>query len=121
MVDKMETMSKRIYELVKSDFKKITLTKEEIPVKLEEFDVNKEKLGKKFGLKKRDYAISCMSCTKEYREGFGQGRLDKYLGLEYQEKADDKCYNLGYYKGFNENIWGWINDAKKTNPNFTDI
>jgi hypothetical protein len=111
-------MSKQIYQLTNSDLKKCTINKDEIPAKLEQFDAeNKVKLGKKFALKKRDYASQLMILTQGYKQGCWQGRLDKYNGEEYT-KTDDECYNLGYYRGFNENVNGWIADAKKSNPNF---
>jgi hypothetical protein len=114
-------MDRRIYKLTSQDLKKVSIIKEDIPVLLEKFDANKEKYGKKFALKKRDYAAQILGGTAEYRQGCGQGRLDKYLGLEYAEKTDDAAYNSGYYNGYTQNIHGWIEDAKKMNPNFKDI
>lgn len=115
-------MDKQIYQLTKQDLKKVRMTKEQIPTELEKFDVeNKKKLGKKFGLKKRDFAESLLRGTVEYRHGCGQGRLDKYLGLEYAEKTGDNAYNMGYYEGYGQKVSGWIEDAKKTNPNFQNI
>lgn len=114
-------MDRRIYELTPQDLKKVTVTKEEIPELLKQFDANKEKYGKKFALKKRDYAADLLGGTKEYRLGCGQGRMDKYLGLPYAEKTDDPAYNSGYYHGYEQNIHGWIKDAKRMNPNFKDI
>lgn len=115
-------MERKIYQLTPQDMKKIHHTQDDIPAMLEQFDVeNKKKLGKKFGLKKRDYAASILGGTKEYVQGCGQGRLDKYLGLEYAEKTDDPAYNSGYYNGYSQNIHGWIKDAKRMNPNFKDV
>jgi hypothetical protein len=114
-------MDKKIYQLTTQDLKKIRHTKEDIPAMLEKFDENKEKLGKKFAIKKRDFASSILGGTKEYVQGCGQGRMDKYLGLPYAEKTDDTAYNSGYYNGYNQNIHGWIKDAKEKNPNFKDI
>lgn len=114
-------MERRIYQLTPQDLKKINHTQEEIPELLKKFDENKAKLGKKFAIKKRDYAASLLGGTKEYVQGCGQGRLDKYLGLPYAEKTDDPAYNSGYYHGYEQNIHGWIADAKRVNPNFKDI
>jgi hypothetical protein len=114
-------MERRIYELTPQDLKKISHTQEEIPAMLEKFNERKAELGKKFALKKRDYAASVLGGTKEYVLGCGQGRLDKYLGLPYAEKTDDPAYNSGYYHGYEQNIHGWIKDAKRMNPNFKDI
>lgn len=115
-------MERKIYQLAPQDMKKIRHTQEDIPAMLEAFDKeNKAKLGKKFAIKKRDYAASILGGTKEYVLGCGQGRLDKYLGLEYAEKTDDPAYNSGYYNGYGQNIHGWIKDAKEKNPNFKDI
>lgn len=114
-------MDRKIYQLTPQDLKKINHTQEEIPTMLEKFDEKKEQLGKKFALKKRDYAAQLLGGTKEYVQGCGQGRLDKYLKLPYAEKTDDPAYNSGYYHGYEQNIHGWIADAKKMNPNFKDI
>ena len=111
----------RTYELTPQDMKKIRYNQVDIPAMLEKFDENKAKLGKKFAIKKRDYAASLLGGTKEYVLGCGQGRLDKYLDLPYAEKTDDPAYNSGYYNGYSQNIHGWIKDAKEKNPNFKDI
>lgn len=112
----------KTYQLTPSDLKKVTIKKEDIPAALEKFDKeNKEKLGKKFGLKKRDFASDIQAATAEYRQGVGQGRLDRANGLPYREKTDIPEYNHGYYNGYNANPSGYLKDAVNTNPNFAHL
>lgn len=66
----------KTYVLTPSDLKKVTVKEDDIPRLLEEWDKeNKEKLGKKWGLKKRDYAGALQRNTESYKLGLGQGRL----------------------------------------------
>jgi hypothetical protein len=62
-----------------------------------------------------------MACTREYSQGCWQGKLDRASGLEYSEERNENVYNLGYYRGYNENLHGYIADAKKSNPNFASL
>ncbi len=59
--------------------------------------------------------------TREYQIGLWQGKLDKANKVDYCEKSGEKSYNLGYYRGYNETIWGYIRDAIRTNPNFKHL
>lgn len=112
----------KTYVLTPSDLKKVTVKEADIPRLLEEWDKeNKEKLGKKWGLKKRDYAGSLQRNTESYKLGLGQGRLDKINGIPYVEKGTDKAFNSGYYTGWNDNPSGWLKDAKEKNPNFAHL
>ena len=106
------------YKLTPGDMKKITKTREELPGLLVKFDERKEELGKKFGLKKRDYAADIQAGTAEYRTGVGQGRLDRVNGKPYAQKTEIPEYNHGYYNGYKANPSGYLRDAIKTNPNF---
>jgi hypothetical protein len=110
------------YKLTPSDLKKIKIEVDDIPRLLEEWDKeNKEKLGKKWGLKKRDYAANLLTSTKSYRLGLGQGHLDRINGIPYLEKGDDKGFNMGYFTGWNDKPSSWLPDAKKLNPNFANL
>ena len=112
----------KTYVLTPSDLKKVTVKEDDIPRLLEEWDKeNKEKLGKKWGLKKRDYAGALQRNTESYKLGLGQGRLDKINGIPYVEKGTDKAFNSGYYTGWNDNPSGWLKDAKEKNPNFAHL
>lgn len=65
---------------------------------------------KPWGLVKRNWITSQMTCTPEYQRGLGQGRVDMANGLEYSEERSASAYNLGYYKGYTEyvsNRRGW--------------
>lgn len=56
-----------------------------------------------------------MTCTVEYQQGLGQGRVDKANGLIYSEERNENAYNLGYYRGYTEyesNRRGWDSKTK---------
>lgn len=73
----------KTYVLTPSDLKKVTVKEDDIPRLLEEWDKeNKEKLGKKWGLKKRDYAGALQRNTESYKLGLGQGRLGQLPPLK---------------------------------------
>lgn len=116
-------MDRKIYKLTEKQASRVQpFSQENYVSALKAFDVNKEKYGKKFGLMKRDYAASLMTCCTEYVQGCWQGKLDRCAGLDYwEEKNKNKSYNLGYYRGYNENPSGYLRDAKISNPNFADI
>lgn len=110
---------RKIYKLTPSNEKKITIELSEIDGMLKEFSDNFK--GKNKGLKCRDYKLNLMSQTKEYFQGCWQGKLDNCSGLDYSEERNENVYNMGYYRGYRENKSGYLNDVKKTNPNFTHI
>lgn len=74
-----------------------------------------------WGMLKRQYATQIMQTSREYQIGLWQGKLDKCNGLEYSEERNENTYNLGYYRGYNENIHGYINDVIRVNPNFKHL
>lgn len=55
-----------------------------------------------WGLEKRQWIITALSCSQDYQMGLWQGRVDAAQGLSYQETQEDKSYNLGYYRGYTE-------------------
>jgi len=61
-----------------------------------------------WGLKKRDWIVSNLACTREYETGLWQARVDALNGLDYQTPLSDddgeniNAYNLGYYRGYTE-------------------
>ncbi len=113
-------MERRIYKITEKQEKRLNPITEERKIELlKEFDTKKEKLGRRFGLAKRDYAASLLTSTREYLQGCWQGKLDNCSNLPYAEKTDIKNYNLGYYRGYNENKNGYINSAIEHNENFS--
>ena len=67
-----------------------------------------------WGLGKRDFIVKNLKQTREYQMGLWQGSVDAARGIEYQHEAmsdeNVNCYNLGYYRGYNEytrNRRGW--------------
>lgn len=118
-------MERKIYELTAGDLKKISIhTEEEYKAKLAEFDQYKAELGKKFGLKKRDYASQLLRRTAVYFQGKGQGALDLASGLDYQadtNKSEEfgNAYNLGYYTGYESRAN--LRDLIAHNPNFSHL
>lgn len=114
---------RKIYQLTERDMKK-AISEEEVEVfkaqRLAEIDAEKKKLGKRYGLKKRDISASFVRIGTEYARGLGQGRLDKLACLPYTEERDNKNFNLGYYTGYTENPRNYLDGMKQTgNPNYT--
>lgn len=118
-------MSRKIYQLTAKDVKKATtLTEAEYNEKLADFDKNKADMGKKFGLKKRDYAVQLLRSTAAYIEGKGQGALDLAHNLGYSADTNStnsfqNAYNLGYHNGFTSPAN--IRDLIAHNPNFSHL
>lgn len=113
---------RKLYELTAGDLKKITVNSEaEYKARLAEFDVNKESLGKKFGLRKRNFASTLLRSTREYYQGKGQGLLDLACKSPYAADTNDSetfgnAFNLGYHTGYTNPAN--LRDAKMHNPNF---
>lgn len=113
---------RKIYELTANDLKKISINSEsEYKSRLTEFDSHKEALGKKFGLKKRDFAATLLRSTREYYQGKGQGLLDLACKLPYSADTNKSetfgnAYNLGYHTGYTNP--SNLRDAKMHNANF---
>ena len=74
-----------------------------------------------WGMLKSKYATSALAASPEYQQGLWQGKLDRCNGLDYSEERNDKSYNLGYYRGYSENIYGYLADCIRTNPNFAHL
>lgn len=110
----------RIYLLTPSDRRKIAPgTVEELKARAAALvDAQREKLGRKYGLTKRDAVANALTLSEGYRRGLGQGKLDRYNEVEYSEQRGSPEYNLGYYTGWHDNPAGWLQDALRTNPNF---
>lgn len=56
-----------------------------------------------WGMGKRDWIVSNLKNSFDYKSGLWQGRVDKANGQEYTELRIDAPYNLGYYRGYT----GW--------------
>lgn len=118
-------MERKIYVLTPRDIERATIrTEAEYKEKLAEFDQNKESMGKRFGMKKRDYAVSLLRCTVAYVEGKGQGALDLAHQLTYQADTNStnsfqNAYNLGYHNGYTNP--SNIRDLIAHNPNFSHL
>jgi len=119
----IEAMKRRMYKLTKSNEKKIVTEPNDIDKLVSRFDEKKSeyKTGQMFGMAKRDYKCALIAGTRDYIIGCWQGKLDNVEGLEYSEERNDKYYNLGYYRGYNENPRGYLNDAINGNPNFSHL
>lgn len=74
-----------------------------------------------WGLLKRQLVVEQLKYDADYQLGLWQGKLDRCNGIDYSEERNEKTYNLGYYRGYNENIHGYLIDAIKTNPNFKHL
>lgn len=108
------------YVLTPSDLRKVAPgTVDELKAEAAaKIDAQKEKLGKRYGIVKRDAVGSALRRSWGYRLGLGQGKLDRYNGLPYSDQRGTPEYNLGYNEGWHDNPSGWLKDALKTNPNF---
>jgi len=115
-----ETYDGTTYALTPSDRKKIAPgTVEELKAEAAaKIDAQREKLGRKYGIAKRDAVANALTLSEGYRLGLGQGKLDRYNDLDYSEQRESPEYNLGYYTGWHDNPSGWLKDALKSNPNF---
>ncbi|MFA7121626.1 MAG: hypothetical protein WC277_09100 [Bacilli bacterium] len=118
-----ETYDGITYILTPSDRKKIAPgTVEELKAEAAaKIDAQKEKLGRRYGIVKRDAVGSALRSSEGYRLGLGQGKLDRYNGLGYSEQRGSPEYNLGYNEGWHDNPSGWLWDALKSNPNFRAV
>lgn len=115
-------MERRIYKITEKQEKRLNPISEDRRIELlKEFDMKKEKLGRKFGLAKRDFAAGLLTTTREYIQGCWQGKLDNCSGIQYVEKTGDKNYDLGYYRGYNENKNGYIDSVIEHNENFSHL
>jgi len=115
-------MNYKTYKITEKQEKKLNPISEDRRVEmLKEFDAKKEKLGRRFGIAKRDFAAGLLTTTREYIQGCWQGKLDNCSDLPYAEKTENKNYNLGYYRGYNENKNGYIDSAINNNENFSHL
>jgi hypothetical protein len=108
------------YAFSKNDYKKISSAS---PEQLKErasaiADLDKERLGKKFGLAKRERMRQSLMPTAEYRAGLGQGKLDKYNAKPYSEYRPHPAYNMGYYEGYDISVSATELNDVPYNPNF---
>ncbi len=107
------------YALTATDLKKVSpkdleTLKEEAAA---EIDADKDRLGKRYAVRKRDAVASCLRVTAEYRRGLGQGKLDKLNGREYASERLGPDYNLGYHEGYVMDTFDIKKEAEH-NPNF---
>ena len=109
---------RKIYVVTERDIKKAKKCKEQAEYQLNYIEENKNKLRKKYGLKKRDAVASFHKGSLEYHRGVGQGRLDQLSGLPYDEKRLNPEYNMGYHQGFCGNSGEWIKNIQGKNENF---
>lgn len=108
------------YVLTPNDLKKVAPgtaaeLKAEAAAKI---DAQKEQLGRRYGIVKRDAVGNALRLTRDYRLGLGQGKLDRYNDQPYTAQRGSPEYNLGYHEGWHDNPSGWLKDALKGNPNF---
>lgn len=111
-------MSRQIYNLTKSDLKKVQ-TPEQAAQAIAEVEADKARLGKKYSIRKRDVFASNLRRTAEYFQGKGQGALDRANGLEYSEERSESAFNLGYYTGYTET--SNLKDLIAHNENFAHL
>jgi hypothetical protein len=118
------TNNRKIYKLTEKQIEKINQYNETFIMPTDE-EIKKEWQKRHhnkltgWGMLKANYILKSMKGDIEYQLGLWQGKLDNVCGLEYSEERNEKSYNLGYYRGYNENLNGYLNDVKKTNPNFS--
>jgi len=113
-----ETYDGVTYALTKTDLKKVS-DKDLETLKAEaaaRIDADKERLGKRYAVRKRDAVGGCLTVTREYRRGLGQGKLDKLNGRPYTEERLGPDYNVGYHEGFDKYVRD-IKDEAEHNPN----
>jgi hypothetical protein len=106
------------YVLTRSDLKKCCIDPAAIPSMVAEMVRGSKKTGSRLGMQKRDLTLSLMRQTRDYRQGLGQGRLDKLRGLDYAEQRGSSEYNLGYYEGWHVRE-SELRDLVAHNPNFS--
>lgn len=95
-------MTRKIYTLTETDLQKCKRNTDIAARMRSEADANKEKLGKRYGLKCRDAATAALKGNTEYLRGMWQGRIDFANGLKYSEERNESAYNLGYYRGYTD-------------------
>jgi len=113
-------MERKIYQPTKNQERKWNaFTQVEMPSD-DEFKARWKKAhhGKEagWGMGKRQWIISNMTCTRDYQMGIWQGRADKAAELEYSEERSESAYNLGYYRGYTDldsDIKGWDSATKE--------
>lgn len=113
------------YRLTDNDIKKATIeTLAQYQAELAAFDAHKARLGKRFGLAKRQRASELLRRTRAYYAGKGNGALDLAEGRPYAAKRCDveefaNAYNLGYYTGYSS--VSDLRDLITHNPNFAHL
>lgn len=118
-------MERKIYQLTSGDLKKVLVADQsDYQVKLAEFDAEKARLGRRFGLAKRQRASELLRRTAAYYQGKGQGALDLASSLPYQADTNQSeefgnAYNLGYYTGYESR--SNLRDLIDHNPNFAHL
>lgn len=80
-------------------------------------DADKARLGKMYGLRKREVARQNLMSARDYRLGLGQGKLDKIRGVSYTGARTTSEFNMGYHEGWNDNPSHW-KEQREMNPNF---
>lgn len=114
------------YQLTTSEVKRVEGITEatrqaSLTAKNAELDAKKGKLGKGYGLAKRDASINSHRIGAEYQKGLGQGRLDKLNGKTYTDVRTSKEFNMGYHAGYSNNPSGYLRDALRMNPNYQHL
>lgn len=118
-------MKRQIYQLTANDRKRISVRDAaDYAAALAAFDANRDRLGRRFGLRKRDHALSLLRATEAYLQGKGQGSLDLANRLPYmadtnQDETFQNAYNLGYHTGYTERAN--LRDLIAHNPNFAHL
>jgi len=103
-------MNTPVYELTKSQTRKIDRAAGITQPTDESFKTRAKKEHRPWGILKRDWVLSNMKFTTEYQAGLGQGRVDAANKLDYTKDRLESAYNLGYhngYTGYQSDRRGW--------------
>jgi len=93
-------MNRKMYKMTTKDLNKCQRELRYGTAEMERVEANKSKLGRKYGLRKRDAARRLLKGSPEYVRGLWQGRIDAARGLNYSEERLESAYNMGYHTGY---------------------
>ena len=93
-------MNRKMYTLTEKDTSKCQRELCHATSAMEQVEANRAKLGRKYGLRKRDAARRLLKGNPEYVQGLWQGRIDAARGLSYSDERLESAYNMGYHTGY---------------------
>jgi len=93
-------MDRKMYQLTAKDQRKCRKENRWAIEELAQIEADHAKLGKRYGLRKRDASRRLLKGNPEYIRGLWQARIDAARGLGYSEERLESAYNMGYHAGY---------------------